>query len=33
VKGIELGTLFNTGSRFRNVHEWRMEDAPSIGEG
>ena len=33
VKGIELGTLFNTGSRFRNVNEWRLEDAPSIGEG
>ncbi|HSP53963.1 MAG TPA: peptide ABC transporter substrate-binding protein, partial [Dehalococcoidia bacterium] len=28
VRGIEMGTLFNTGSRFRNVHEWTLEEAP-----
>ena len=33
VEGIEMGTLFNTGSRFRNVHEWRLDEAPGIGEG
>jgi len=33
VKGIEMGTLFNTGSRFRNVHEWRLQETPAIGEG
>ena len=30
VDGVELGTLFDTGSRFRNVHEWTLEDAPPI---
>lgn len=33
VKGIEMGTLFNTGSRFRNVHEWSLQDSPAIGGG
>lgn len=33
VKGVELGTLFNTGSRFRNVHEWTLQESPAIGEG
>jgi len=30
VKGIELGTLFNNSSRFRNVHEWFFEKSPDI---
>lgn len=33
VSGIEMGTLFNSGSRFRNVHEWTLEGARAIGEG
>lgn len=33
VDGLEMGTLFNTGSRFRNVHEWTLEGARAIGEG
>ncbi|HET8943140.1 MAG TPA: ABC transporter substrate-binding protein, partial [Dehalococcoidia bacterium] len=33
VNGIEMGTLFTTASRFRNVHEWTLQDAPAIGEG
>ena len=28
VRGIEMGTLFNTGSRFSNVHEWALEETP-----
>jgi peptide/nickel transport system substrate-binding protein len=31
VEGIELGTLFTTGSRFRNVHEWNLEEAARVG--
>ena len=30
VNGIELGTLFYTGSRFRNVHEWTVESPDPI---
>ncbi len=30
VKGIELGTLFDNSSRFRNVHEWYFEKSPAI---
>ena len=30
IKGIELGTLFNTGSRFANVHKWTLEQAQDI---
>jgi peptide/nickel transport system substrate-binding protein len=33
VKGIEMGTLFNTGSRFRNIHEWTLQESLAIGEG
>lgn len=33
VTGIQIGTLFNTGSRFRNVHEWKLEGARAIGDG
>jgi len=33
VKGIEMGTLFNTGSRFRNVHEWSLQESRAIGGG
>jgi len=32
IKGIELGTLFNTGSRFRNAQDWRLETAVDIGQ-
>ncbi len=31
VDGIELGTLFNTGSRFNNVWEWTLDDGARIG--
>jgi peptide/nickel transport system substrate-binding protein len=31
VEGIELGTLFTTGSRFRNVHEWALEETARVG--
>jgi peptide/nickel transport system substrate-binding protein len=31
VDGIELGTLFNTGSRFNNVYEWTLDDGARIG--
>jgi peptide/nickel transport system substrate-binding protein len=31
VKGLELGTLFYTSSRFGNVHEWRLEKTADIG--
>jgi peptide/nickel transport system substrate-binding protein len=30
VKGLQLGTLFSPGSRFRNVHEWTFEESPDI---
>ncbi len=30
LKGLELGTLFNTGSRFRNVYQWRLEKSAAI---
>jgi peptide/nickel transport system substrate-binding protein len=32
INGIEVGTLFTTGSRFRNVHEWTVEQPGEIGE-
>jgi peptide/nickel transport system substrate-binding protein len=31
VRGIELGTLFTPASRFANVHEWTLNDSPTIG--
>jgi len=31
VEGVELGTLFYTGSRFRNVYEWTLAEAAPIG--
>jgi peptide/nickel transport system substrate-binding protein len=31
VSGIELGVLFDTGSRFRNVHQWRVESIAGLG--
>ncbi|HEV8574906.1 MAG TPA: hypothetical protein VGR43_09385, partial [Dehalococcoidia bacterium] len=30
IQGIELGTLFNSSSRFRNVHEWLFEESADI---
>ena len=30
VKGIQLGTLFNPSSRFRNVHDWHFEESQDI---
>jgi peptide/nickel transport system substrate-binding protein len=33
VGGLELGTLFHTSSRFRNVHEWTIEDQGPIAGG
>ena len=32
VKGLELGTLFDTGSRFLNTYEWTIEKAEDIGQ-
>jgi peptide/nickel transport system substrate-binding protein len=32
VQGVDPGVLFNRSSRFRNVHEWVFEEAPSIGD-
>jgi peptide/nickel transport system substrate-binding protein len=32
VNGIELGVLFNAGSRFRNVHEWTVSETSEIGD-
>jgi len=31
VKGVELGTLFTTGSRFSNVYEWDLGEAARVG--
>ncbi len=31
VQGIDVGVLFNSSSRFRNVWEWSMQDSPAIG--
>jgi len=30
VEGVDLGTLFYTGSRFRNVHEWTLDSAAQV---
>jgi peptide/nickel transport system substrate-binding protein len=30
VEGIEIGTLFHTSSRYRNVHEWTLEEGAAI---
>jgi hypothetical protein len=30
VEGVDLGTLFYTGSRFRNVHEWTLDSAGQV---
>jgi peptide/nickel transport system substrate-binding protein len=30
ISGVELGTLFTSASRFSNVHEWTVSDAPDI---
>ena len=30
INGVELGTLFTSASRFSNVHEWTVSDAPDI---
>ena len=30
IRGIELGTLFSSSSRFRNVHEWLFEESSDI---
>jgi peptide/nickel transport system substrate-binding protein len=32
VKGIDLGALFTTGSRFRNVHAWSVDEPTEIGD-
>jgi peptide/nickel transport system substrate-binding protein len=32
VNGVELGTLFTTGSRFRNVHAWSVDEPTEIGD-
>lgn len=30
VEGIQLGTLFNSGSRFANVHQWTLRDSGKL---
>lgn len=30
VEGVDLGTLFYTGSRFRNIHEWTLDSPAQV---